>query len=109
MPLLIIPSFANVDLFIRREAARATLVKPSDKHYEASIDDLINVMISVLARFDYFALVKMTIKSMNRLFRPVIPTCIHPFLAIRVLPGAINLRDNRFREIIRVLNMDPIT
>ena len=46
---------------------------------------------------------------MDCLFRSIIPARVYPFTAFSVLPGSVDLRNNGFSEVVRVLNMHPVS
>lgn len=108
IPILIVPCFADVDLLVWRESSRPTLVVPRMKHHKASIHNIVNQMVSILARLHHFVLVEALGHAMDGLFGPVIPTCVDPLLAGFVLPQAVDLGDNGFAQIVRVPDMNPI-
>jgi hypothetical protein len=105
---LVVARFAHVDLFVLREVAWPALVVPRHEHDEASIHNLVNTMVSILACFDYLVLQKMPVEAMHCLLRSVVPTCVHPLSAVRILPRAIDLSNNRLREVVCVLNVHPV-
>jgi hypothetical protein len=107
--IFVISCFADIDLLIGWESAWSTFVVPSEEHYKATINHLINVVISILPSLDHFIFKEVFIISMDSLFRPVVPACVNPLLALRILPSSIDLGYNRFREVVGVLKMDPIT
>ena len=66
-------------------------------------------MIPILSCLDNFMWVEMLFILMHGLFRAVVPACVHPLLAFRILPGAIYLGDNRLGDIVGVLNVNPVS
>jgi hypothetical protein len=108
MLLLVVSSLADVDILVGRESSRSTFVVSSNEHDKASIDNLINSMVSILTSFDDFVFQEMTVKSMDGLLGSVVPAGIDPFGAILILPRPENLSHDRFGQIIRVLNVDPV-
>jgi hypothetical protein len=66
-------------------------------------------MITILPCLDYFIFKKVFIISMNGLFRSIVPACIDPLLALRILPSSIDLGYNRLREIVGILKVNPVT
>lgn len=109
MLFLIVARFADVDFFVGREIPWSSAVVTGEEHDETSVDNFINGMITVLSCLDDLVLVKVTIETVHGLFWPVVPTCIHPFAAFLILPGSVNLRHNWFREVVRVLDVNPVS
>lgn len=67
------------------------------------------MMVPVLSSLDNFVRVEMLFVLMHGLFGTVVPTCVHPLLAFRILPGAVDLGDNGLGHIIGVLNVNPVS
>ena len=107
--LFVVPRLANVDVFVLGEATRPTLVETSYEHDETSIYDFVDTMVAILACLDHFVFEEVLLKPMDSLLRSIVPAGVHPLLTGLVLPGSVNLGDNRFRQIVRVGDMDPIT
>lgn len=109
MLLLIIPRFAHVDFFIHREPTRSSPVVPGYEHNKAPVYDFIDAMITVLTRLDNFFLEEVLFKSVDRLFRSVIPACVHPLLTRAILPGTVYLSYDRLGQVISICDVNPVT
>lgn len=66
-------------------------------------------MIPILPSFDNFVGVKMLFVLVHGLFGSVIPAGVHPLLAFRVLPGAIDLGNDGLGHIVGVLDVNPVS
>lgn len=65
-------------------------------------------MISVLSSLNNFVGIEVLLILMHGLLRSIVPTCIDPLLALVVLPGAVDLGNDGFRNVVRVLYVNPI-
>ncbi len=109
MLLFVVPCFANIDFLVFGEIPRTPLGVPGYEHDKAAIYDFTDTMVTILTRLDNFIFEKVFVNPVNRLLRSVIPAGIYPLLAGTVLPRAIDLSHNRFRQVIRVGDMNPVT
>lgn len=66
------------------------------------------MMVSVLSSLNDFVRIEVLFVLVDSLLRSVVPACIDPFLALVVLPGAVDLGSDGFRDIVRVLYVNPI-
>ena len=107
--LFIVTSFTNIDLLVRRQIPWASPAVASEEHHKATINDLINAMVSILAGFHHLVRVKMLLEVVNGLFRAIIPACIDPLFILGILPCPIDLRHNGLGHIIWVLNVNPVS
>lgn len=109
MLVLVVSIFANVDFFVGRKSSRTASAEARNEHHEATIDNLFDTMVSVLACLDDLVFEEMPVKSMHSLLGSVIPARVDKFSARCVLPCSIDLCDNWLRQIIRVLDMNPVS
>jgi hypothetical protein len=93
--LFIIPRLADVNVFVWRKSPRAALIKSSNKHNVAAVNDICNRMVAILACLHHLVFVKVFFVSMNCLLWSVVPTGINPLLARTILPCAEYLSNNR--------------
>lgn len=107
--VLIVATFADVDFFVSWETSGSTFTEAGYEHDKASIHYLFYRMITVLSCFDHFVIIKMLIVPVDSLFWPVIPASIHEFVTLSILPRAVDLRYDRFCEVVLILNEDPVT
>ena len=107
--LLIISRFADIYFLSRTKATRSPSAKASDKHDEAPVNDLVNSMISILTRLDNLFRKKVLFELMDRLLGSVVPASVDPIFAVAVLPGTIDLSNDRFRHIVGILDVYPIS
>ena len=80
----------------------------SYEHDKAPIYNLTNAMITILTRLNYFFFEEVFFKSVDRLFRTVIPTCVHPLLARIVCPYAVYLGHDGLGQVIDVGDVNPV-
>jgi hypothetical protein len=107
--LLVVPRLTHIYRLIRRESPWTTAAKTGDKHDKASVEDILDPVISILPGFDHFMLEEELVHSMHGLFWSIVPACIDPSLALTILPSSIDLRNDRLAEIVGVSDMDPVT
>jgi hypothetical protein len=65
-------------------------------------------VVTVLAGFDDFVLIKSLLDPMYSLLRAVIPTRVDPYLPIGIFPGTENLSHCGLVRIIWVYKVNPI-
>lgn len=106
---LVVPRVADVYFLVSGEAARAAPAISSGEHDKTAVDDLVDPMVSILSGFDNLVGKEVLLVLVHSLFWSVIPARIYPFLSIGILPGAIDLGDDRFRHVIRILHVDPVS
>lgn len=92
--LFIVAGFADIDLLIGRESSRAAFVVTSEEHDEASVYNLINLVVPILSGFDDLVLEEVLLMVMHGLLRMIVPAGIDPFLSLLVLPCAVYLCNN---------------
>lgn len=109
MLLLVVARVTDIDLFVFRKASWPASIIPCIEHNETAVNDLVDMVVPVLAGLDDLVWIEMLFILMHSLFRAVIPTCVHPLLAFRILPRSIYLGHDGLRNIVRVLDMDPIS
>ena len=106
--LLVISRFTNIHGFVRRESTRPAFGEPRDKHDKAVVQNIPDLVISVLPSFDYFVFEEVLFKAMYCLLRAVVPTSVDPFLAFAILPCPIDLRNDGLRQVVGVTNVNPV-
>ena len=109
MLLLVVTRFADVDLLIGGKTTGSTFVVAGMEHDKTTIYDFVNLMVSILTSLDDLIWIEMLVKAMDCLLRTIVPAGIDVSRSRRILPGAKDLRNNWLGQIIRVLNMHPIT
>lgn len=107
--LFIVPRLADIDLLAHGEATRPSFVEARHEHDEASVQNLIYAMVTVLTRLDNLILEEVFLEAVDGLLGSVIPAGVDPLLPRFVLPSSIYLGDNRFRQVVRVRDVNPIT
>jgi len=108
MLLFIVSCLADIDFFGWINVTRSTATVACDEHDKTPIDDFLNLMVSILASLDNFIREEVFLVLMYRLFGSIVPASIDPFLTFGILPGAIDLSNNRFGHVIGVLNVNPV-
>lgn len=106
--LFIVTCFAHIHFFVLRKTARSAFAVTGYKHDEASVHNLVNNMVAILACFNHLVFEKVLLKSMYCLFWTVVPAGVDTVLARLVNIGAINLSNDGFGQIIRISDVYPI-
>jgi hypothetical protein len=106
---LVISRLANVYLLVRWKVARSSLRVSREEHHKTPVLDLLDAVVTVLARLDNLMLIEVLLEPMDCLLWPIVPAGIHPLLARGILPNTIDLSDDGFPHIIEVRKMNPIT
>lgn len=65
-------------------------------------------MVTILTRLNHFIGVEMLFVMVDGLLGPIIPTGIDPFFAFWVLPRTVDLCHDGLRDIVRVLDVNPV-
>jgi hypothetical protein len=65
-------------------------------------------VVAVLARLHHLVFVEMLLVVVDRLLGSIVPTGIDPFVALSILPRAIDLGDDGLPRVIRVVNVYPV-
>lgn len=106
--LLIVTGLANINLLVCREVSWSAFVVAGEEHDEAAVDNLVDRVITILSSLDNFVIVEMAVKAMDCLLWAIVPASIYPFVPFWALPCPIDLRNNRFGQIVGVLEVYPI-
>lgn len=107
--LLVVSGLADIDGLALGEPSWPTFGVSGDEHDEATVVNFLDAVVTILARLDDLVLKEVLLKPMDRLLGAVVPAGIHPLVANTILPGPINLGNNRFPWVVGVGNMDPVT
>ena len=92
--LLIVPGLAHVHRLTHRQPARPASWVAGDEHDETAVLDIVDAVITILARLDHLVFEKVLVKPVDCLLRAIVPARIYPFLACCVRPCLVDLSDN---------------
>lgn len=107
--LFVVSGLAYVDFFAAWEAPGTAPAETGDKHDEASIQHVLNLVIPILSSFDNLMVEEVFVEAVHGLFGAVVPAGVDPPLSVAVLPGPENLGDDGFCEIVGIANVNPVT
>lgn len=106
----VIATLAHVDGSLALIQALGTSARVSGEEHDVALsENFVNVVVTVLASFDDFVLVKLLLHPVHGLLGAVIPASVDPDLAIGVFPGSENLCYCGYVGVIGVNDVNPVT
>lgn len=109
MESLIVTRLTDVDLRALCHVARSTLEVARVEHDEAFAFHFINAVITVPTRLHDLVGEEVFVEAVHCLLGSIIPAHIDPVLALRILVCAVYLSRDRLCQVIRILNVHPIS